>query len=83
MRSCRRCRALRPAGGGADEFCLATVALGFLFVFFQVEEYKEAYQELGLTLGSGIYGSTIFMLTGFHGMHVTLGAVFSCTFTDR
>jgi cytochrome c oxidase subunit 3 len=54
---------------------LATVALGFLFVFFQVEEYKEAYQELGLTLGSGIYGSTFFMLTGFHGMHVTLGAI--------
>jgi len=54
---------------------LATVALGFLFVFLQVEEYKEAYQHLGLTLGSGIYGSTFFMLTGFHGMHVTLGAI--------
>ncbi|HKX56326.1 MAG TPA: cytochrome c oxidase subunit 3 [Xanthomonadales bacterium] len=53
----------------------ATVLLGFIFVFFQVEEYKEAYQELGLTLGSGIYGSTFFMLTGFHGMHVTLGAI--------
>ena len=54
---------------------LATVFLGFLFVFLQVEEYKEAYQHLGLTLGSGIYGSTFFMLTGFHGMHVTLGAI--------
>jgi cytochrome c oxidase subunit 3 len=54
---------------------LATVVLGFLFVFLQAEEYKEAYQELGLTLGSGIYGSTFFMLTGFHGMHVTLGAI--------
>ena len=53
----------------------ATVALGFLFVWFQVAEYKEAYQELGLTLGSGIYGSTFFMLTGFHGMHVTLGGI--------
>jgi cytochrome c oxidase subunit 3 len=53
----------------------ATVLLGFLFVWFQVGEYKEAYQELGLTLGSGIYGSTFFMLTGFHGMHVTLGAI--------
>lgn len=53
----------------------ATVILGFIFVYFQVEEYKEAYQELGLTLGSGIYGSTFFMLTGFHGMHVTLGAI--------
>jgi cytochrome c oxidase subunit 3 len=53
----------------------ATVSLGFLFVWFQVGEYKEAYQELGLTLGSGIYGSTFFMLTGFHGVHVTLGAI--------
>ncbi|MCW8926717.1 MAG: cytochrome c oxidase subunit 3 [Xanthomonadales bacterium] len=54
---------------------LATVVLGFTFVFFQAEEYIEAYTELGLTLGSGIYGATFFMLTGFHGMHVTLGAI--------
>jgi cytochrome c oxidase subunit 3 len=53
----------------------STVALGFVFVYFQMEEYREAYQELGLTLGSGIYGSTFFMLTGFHGIHVTLGAI--------
>ena len=54
---------------------MATVALGFTFVSFQAEEYIEAYTELGLTLGSGIYGATFFMLTGFHGMHVTLGAI--------
>ena len=54
---------------------LATVLLGFVFVYYQIEEYIEAYQHLGLTLGSGIYGSTFFMLTGFHGMHVTLGAI--------
>jgi cytochrome c oxidase subunit 3 len=53
---------------------LATVALGFLFLGLQAYEYHHAYQELGLTLGSGIYGSTFFMLTGFHGLHVTLGA---------
>ncbi len=53
---------------------LATVALGFLFLSLQVYEYYHAYTELGLTLGSGIYGSTFFMLTGFHGLHVTLGA---------
>ncbi len=53
----------------------ATVALGVLFLFFQVEEYMEAYQHLNLTLGSGIYGSTFFMLTGFHGAHVTLGTL--------
>ena len=53
----------------------ATVALGFFFVYLQAGEYIEAYNELGLTLGSGIYGATFFMLTGFHGMHVTLGVI--------
>ena len=62
---------------------IATVVLGFLFVFYQVEEYIEAYQHLGLTLGSGIYGSTFFMLTGFHGMHVTLGAIMLTVITIR
>jgi cytochrome c oxidase subunit 3 len=52
-----------------------TVALGFLFVCFQVYEYVHAYSELNLKLTSGIYGSTFFMLTGFHGFHVTLGAI--------
>ena len=52
-----------------------TVLLGALFLFFQAEEYIEAYQHLNLTLGSGIYGSTFFMLTGFHGAHVTLGTI--------
>ncbi len=54
---------------------LATVGLGFLFVAFQATEYYEAYHEMGLTLGSGIYGSTFFMLTGFHGFHVCVGAI--------
>ena len=53
----------------------ATVVLGAIFLFFQAEEYIHAYHELNLTLGSGIYGSTFFMLTGFHGAHVTLGAI--------
>ena len=52
-----------------------TVALGFIFLVLQAEEYIEAYQHMGLTLESGIYGTTFFMLTGFHGMHVTLGTV--------
>jgi cytochrome c oxidase subunit 3 len=51
-----------------------TVALGVCFLVLQAEEYVEAYQQLGLTLGTGVYGSTFFMLTGFHGFHVTLGA---------
>ncbi|MGZ8190555.1 MAG: cytochrome c oxidase subunit 3 [Methylococcaceae bacterium] len=54
---------------------IATVALGFLFVAFQAIEYHDAYTEMGLTLGSGIYGSTFFMLTGFHGFHVCIGAI--------
>ena len=54
---------------------IATVALGFLFVAFQAFEYHEAYTEMGLTLGSGVYGSTFFMLTGFHGFHVCVGAI--------
>ena len=53
----------------------ATVALGAVFVYCQMLEYSHAYQDLNLTLGSGIYGSTFFMLTGFHGFHVTMGAV--------
>jgi cytochrome c oxidase subunit 3 len=53
---------------------MATVALGFLFLGLQVYEYRHAWHELNLTLGSGIYGTTFYMLTGFHGLHVTLGA---------
>lgn len=52
-----------------------TIALGLAFLALQVEEYIIAYTEMGLTLDSGIYGNTFFMLTGFHGMHVTLGTI--------
>lgn len=52
-----------------------TILLGCIFLFMQVEEYIHAYKELGLTLQSGIYGNTFFLLTGFHGMHVTLGTI--------
>ena len=61
----------------------ATVVLGSIFLFFQAKEYIEAYTELNLTLGSGIYGSTFFMLTGFHGMHVTLGTLMLIIITLR
>ena len=53
----------------------ATILLGASFLWFQAHEYIEAYTKLNLTLGTGVYGSTFFMLTGFHGMHVTLGAI--------
>ena len=54
---------------------IATVALGLLFVLFQAYEYGHAYGDLNLTLESGVYGSTFYMLTGFHGFHVTMGAI--------
>ncbi len=52
-----------------------TVVLGLTFIGLQAVEYVEAYTELGLDLGSGIYGSTFFILTGFHGAHVTIGTI--------
>ncbi|MCE2870357.1 MAG: cytochrome c oxidase subunit 3 [Oxalobacteraceae bacterium] len=53
----------------------ATILLGAIFMMFQAYEYHHAYTELNLKLTSGIYGSTFFMLTGFHGFHVTMGAI--------
>ena len=52
---------------------MATVALGVVFLGFQAYEYYHAYNDLNLKLTTGMYGSTFFMLTGFHGLHVTLG----------
>tara|TARA_B100000886_G_scaffold268433_1_gene192509 strand:- start:666 stop:1334 length:669 start_codon:yes stop_codon:yes gene_type:complete len=56
-----------------------TVSLAFIFVILQAAEYYEAYAHLGLTLNSGVYGTTFFMLTGFHGMHVLIGGIFLLT----
>ncbi|MNV58956.1 Cytochrome c oxidase subunit 3 [compost metagenome] len=68
--------ALKKGHRGALKLWLAlTVLLGSAFLIFQAEEYMHAYRELGLTLGSGIYGATFFMLTGFHGAHVTIGTI--------
>ena len=55
-------------------FLAATFILGFIFMVFQAYEYIHGYSDLNLTLNSGIYGTTFYMLTGFHGLHVTLGA---------
>lgn len=52
-----------------------TVVLGCIFLYLQGAEYIHAYEELGLTLESGVYGNTFYMLTGFHGVHVTLGTL--------
>lgn len=53
----------------------ATVGLGFLFLSIQMYEYVYAYQELNLRMDTGIYGSLFYLLTGFHGVHVFLGAL--------
>ena len=53
----------------------ATFTLGFIFLGFQAYEYIHLYQSENFRLDSGIYGGTFFMLTGFHGLHVTLGAI--------
>jgi cytochrome c oxidase subunit 3 len=68
--------ALKANHRGSLKFWLfLTIALGFTFLGFQAYEYHHAYSELGLKLSSGVYGSTFFMLTGFHGLHVTIGAI--------
>jgi cytochrome c oxidase subunit 3 len=68
--------ALKENKRGKLIFWLAlSVILGAAFLYFQATEYHHAYTELGLTLGTGVYGATFFMLTGFHGLHVTIGAI--------
>ena len=52
-----------------------TVLLGVIFLGVQAYEYVHAYSDLNLKLTSGVFGSTFYMLTGFHGFHVTLGVV--------
>jgi cytochrome c oxidase subunit 3 len=61
--------------GGLKLWLFATIALGFTFICFQAYEYHHAYSELNLKLSTGVYGSTFYMLTGFHGFHVTIGAI--------
>jgi cytochrome c oxidase subunit 3 len=60
-----------------------TVVLGATFVCVQAYEYHHAYSELNLKLSSGIYGSTFFMLTGFHGFHVFIGMLMLTFITIR
>ena len=68
--------ALRDNQRGKLNFWLAvTILLGFIFLGFQAYEYAHAYADLNLKLTSGIFGSTFFMLTGFHGFHVCVGAI--------
>ncbi|MBP8310654.1 MAG: cytochrome c oxidase subunit 3 [Burkholderiaceae bacterium] len=68
--------ALKDNHRGALKFwMLVTVLLGAIFLALQGFEYAHAYSDLNLKLTSGIFGSTFFMLTGFHGFHVCVGAI--------
>ncbi len=60
-----------------------TVILGIVFLFVQGYEYAHAYKDLNLKLSSGIFGSTFFMLTGFHGFHVFVGMLMLLFITLR
>jgi len=64
-------------------FMWFTVLLGILFLSLQAYEYHHAYTELNLKLSSGAYGSTFFMLTGFHGFHVLVGMLMLLFITIR
>jgi len=69
--------------GKTITFMWLTVLLGIVFQFCQGYEYAHAYADLNLKLSSGIYGSTFYMLTGFHGFHVFLGMLMLLIITLR
>ncbi|OGI40922.1 MAG: MFS transporter [Candidatus Muproteobacteria bacterium RBG_16_62_13] len=60
-----------------------TVALGITFLSLQAYEYVHAYTQLGLTFKTGIFGATFYILTGFHGLHVTIGTIMLITVLVR
>ena len=64
-------------------FMWATVLLGVVFLLVQGYEYHHAYNDLNLKLTSGVFGSTFFMLTGFHGFHVFVGMLMLLFITLR
>lgn len=66
---------LRGRRGQLKAGLLLTILLGAAFLALQAYEYVHAYGDLNLRLSSGIYGSTFYLLTGFHGLHVTIGAI--------
>lgn len=64
----------RGSRKGALTWIMATAALGAVFLGFQAFEFTEFYRH-GLTLNTNLFGSTFFILTGFHGAHVTIGVI--------
>ena len=68
---------------GLKLWLFVTILLGFTFLGFQAYEYHHAWTESGLRLSTGVYGSTFFMLTGFHGFHVFVGMLMLLFITIR
>lgn len=54
---------------------LATGLFGLTFVGGQVYEFTNFFREAHLSLSTNLFGSTFFVLTGFHGAHVTIGVI--------
>ncbi|OGA97114.1 MAG: MFS transporter [Burkholderiales bacterium RIFCSPHIGHO2_12_FULL_61_11] len=69
--------------GRTIAFMWLTVLLGIAFLSVQGYEYFHAYSELNLKLSSGVYGSTFYVLTGFHGFHVFVGMLMLLVITLR
>ena len=69
--------------GRTIAFMWMTVLLGVVFLCVQGYEYAHAYSDLNLKLTSGVYGSTFYMLTGFHGFHVLIGMLMLLFITLR
>jgi cytochrome c oxidase subunit 3 len=69
--------------GRTIAFMWMTVLLGIVFLTVQGYEYFHAYSELNLKMSSGVYGSTFYMLTGFHGFHVLVGMLMLLFITLR
>ena len=64
-------------------FMWMTVILGVIFLFVQGYEYHHLYNDYNLKLNSGVFGSTFYMLTGFHGFHVLVGMLMLFFITIR
>ena len=69
--------------GRTIAFMWMTVVLGIVFLAVQGYEYFHAYSDLNLKMSSGVYGSTFYMLTGFHGFHVLVGMLMLLFITLR
>jgi heme/copper-type cytochrome/quinol oxidase subunit 3 len=63
---------------GSRLWLLGTSVLGAIFLGGQYFEFSEFYHE-GLSLQTNMFGSTFFTLTGFHGLHVTIGVIWLLT----